>query len=526
MSQQPNNNFNLVVPITGYTIRKSADGVEKYVLTGMASNTNIDLHGERMAKSAIEAMEKGLSENTVTINNEHSQDWDADFGEVTKFWSTDNYELMMEAELDPDHYRTKTLIKALNKGKKLGLSIGGTVKDAAQEFVEEIGRKVLTYKDISLFHVAITGTPAVADTWVAPITKSMKDWKETPMSVQTTKAEETTVETPETDVSAAETTVEQASNEATAPEEAAVETPAEEANNADVPAEADEDAQEENPTAEVEEQASAEGEEPEATEEDTTTKSDSEEAENSSEENTDPETETTPADPEAPEQKDEAPASDDSAPAPAEEGTSEVEKSAIFGGYASAEVAQVSVRVLTEELGWAVWGAVYSYDDAEDERKPEERKAFVAQALKEYSAIVQSVADALIDNGLTGDADEAQKQFVAPRAEEVAKSITALDERVASLQKSLSDKDEEIAKVSKSLLDKTTELEEVREELASKAGELETTTTELEGVSKELQTIKGRKAIVFDKFTGAESTTKSAVSSPSPTLNRWLNGGK
>jgi hypothetical protein len=41
---------------------------------------------------------------------------------------------MMEAELYPDHYRIKTLIKALDKGKKLGLPIGGVVKEATMEF--------------------------------------------------------------------------------------------------------------------------------------------------------------------------------------------------------------------------------------------------------------------------------------------------------------------------------------------------------------------------------------------------------
>ncbi len=181
MSDTPNQNFKIVAAITGYTLRKDASGVEKYVLSGMASNANIDLTGERMADTALAAMAKSLEANAVTINNEHGNDWDDDFGEVTRLWVTDSHELMMEAELDPDHYRTKTLIKALDKGKKLGLSIGGVVKEAAMEFFADLGRKVMTYKDIALFHVAITGTPAVADTWVTPITKSVKDWKETPM---------------------------------------------------------------------------------------------------------------------------------------------------------------------------------------------------------------------------------------------------------------------------------------------------------------------------------------------------------
>jgi phage head maturation protease len=169
MSDTTNQQFKIVAAITGYTLRKSADGTENYVLSGMASNANIDLTGERMADTALAAMARRLEANAVTINNEHGGAWDDNFGEVTKLWVTDSHELMMEAELEPDHYRTKTLIKALDKGKKLGLSIGGAVKEAAMEVFADLGRKVMAYKDIALFHAAITGTPAVADTWVTPI---------------------------------------------------------------------------------------------------------------------------------------------------------------------------------------------------------------------------------------------------------------------------------------------------------------------------------------------------------------------
>lgn len=313
MSQPSNPQFKLVVPITGYTIRKSADGTEKYVLTGMASNTNIDLTGERMAKSAIVAMERSLETGAVTINNEHSSDWDADFGEVTKLWSTDNAELMMEAELDPDHYRTKTLIKALNKGKKLGLSIGGSVKDAAMEFVEELGRKVLTYKDIALFHVAITGTPAVADTWVAPITKSMKDWKEPSMPI--TKSE---TETPTEDVTETPD-VETAIPEAGAEE--SVEAPVESEPTAEAAAPETDEA----PAEAVETPADSAVEAEPAPESDTSTPSDTTQAEEPAEVITDPEIVATPAEAEAPAQAEEAPASAESTPEPAEDSTSEVE---------------------------------------------------------------------------------------------------------------------------------------------------------------------------------------------------------
>ena len=109
MSGSPNQKFKIVAAITGYELRKIADGTDKYVLSGMASNTNItniDLTGERMADSALQAMIKSLETNAVTIKNEHGSSWDDDFGEVTRLRVTDSHELMMEAELDPDHYRT------------------------------------------------------------------------------------------------------------------------------------------------------------------------------------------------------------------------------------------------------------------------------------------------------------------------------------------------------------------------------------------------------------------------------------
>jgi len=219
---------------------------------------------------------------------------------------TDSHELMMEAELDPDHYRTKTLIKALDKGKKLGLSIGGVVKEAAMEWFGDVGRKVMTYKDIALFHVAITGTPAVADTWVTPITKSVKDWKETPMPKEQTNeqvVEETPIDAPEFN---------------------------------------DGEEQPELPEPNAEEQSNA-------PEPDTTEKS---EAEEESDAEVTPDPETPPATPEAPDQKDETPASGESSPAPAEGDTSEVEEEAPEADEVSKKLAasQTEVETLTRSL--------------------------------------------------------------------------------------------------------------------------------------------------------------------------------
>lgn len=188
MPQTTNHKFKITVPITRCYLRKSADGVEKYVVEGMASNTDLDLTGERMADTAIASMAKSLGSHPVLFKNEHGDEWDAEFGEVTALYATDAHQLMMEAELDPDHCRTKTLVKALEKGKELGLSIGGMVVESGYEWLSDLGRKVKTYKDILLEEISVTGSPAVPGTWLTNITKSVKDWKDEAADESITKA--------------------------------------------------------------------------------------------------------------------------------------------------------------------------------------------------------------------------------------------------------------------------------------------------------------------------------------------------
>lgn len=197
MSEPTNKHFKITVPITRCYLRKAADGTDRYVVEGMASNTNMDLTGERMAESAIEAMSKSLATHAVIFKNEHGNDWDDEFGEVVALTATPDHRLMMEAELDPDHYRTKTLVAALNKGRQLGLSIGGLVVESAMEYADELKRLVRTYTDILLQEISVTGTPAVADTWLTNINKSIRqpDDRQEPMP----KEDETTPTPPVTD---------------------------------------------------------------------------------------------------------------------------------------------------------------------------------------------------------------------------------------------------------------------------------------------------------------------------------------
>ncbi|MDP9353973.1 MAG: HK97 family phage prohead protease [Chloroflexota bacterium] len=464
MSNTVTNTFKITVPITGYTLRKSADGTEKYVITGMASNTHLDLTGERMADTAIDAMVKSLEIKRITLNNEHGSDWDDDFGEVTKLWATDGHELMMEAELDPDHYRTKTLIEALDKGKKLGLSIGGAVKEAAMEWFADLGRRVMTYKNIDLFHVAITGTPAVAETWVTPITKSLRDWKDTTMiKHQPLLAKsDTAVASPD---EAAQAAAPEQTPEAAPP---AATPAADQAQADDAPAASE----------------AHEGTEPDDQ----------------------------PVAPTAPAQEDDQPTPDGdaaspSAPAPAADDTSEVAKSTVFGDWAEIGMATSAISDLSWTLSDYVWMTLI-----DEEKSAQDKTASIDAALSDFHTLIMKVVSALVVDRNAEDIQRAAQAFKA--------------QSPAAVSKSLADRDTQLANLTKSLETKMVEVATVTQELATTQKTLTELQATAAASTKELETIKARKTVAFNEGARQAAVIDTQKAEPQPTneLPKRLHG--
>jgi len=152
-------------------------GTNKMIVEGLASTTEVDLTGERMAESAIKSM--AASNLPLSFRSEHKSEWDSELGAVTSLTATASHQLLMRAELDPDHPNAHFLFGKLQKGSQLGLSIGGQVNDWAWEHDTTIGKAIRTYKDIALQEVSVTSHPAVASTFLSAINKSLK--QENPM---------------------------------------------------------------------------------------------------------------------------------------------------------------------------------------------------------------------------------------------------------------------------------------------------------------------------------------------------------
>ena len=130
--------FKFIVNLTkGY---KPDDG--RLFVEGIASGTDRDLTGGRMAPDAITSMADRLQKGSVESRSAHSSDWDSMFGQVS--------ELHYKAELDPGFSKSYDLLHAQAQGTKLGVSISGQVVKAGMEWVVALQRSVSTSFDVAL----------------------------------------------------------------------------------------------------------------------------------------------------------------------------------------------------------------------------------------------------------------------------------------------------------------------------------------------------------------------------------------
>lgn len=171
--------FKISVPIikTSVKIVKDEDGneVEERYVEGVASGTELDKHGDRMAPSAIDSMAKSLKQHVINLNNEHDTSWSGELGDITKLEISEDDDLEIAAKLN-EMSSAKDLWYALtDQNKKLGLSIGGYVKDyeMVKEGEGDDAKWVRLYKKIELDHIAVTSRPAYPKAWVSVISKSI-----------------------------------------------------------------------------------------------------------------------------------------------------------------------------------------------------------------------------------------------------------------------------------------------------------------------------------------------------------------
>lgn len=229
--------FKYTIPIT----RAVAENGELFI-EGEASGPEIDTFGTRMDPGLIsnfadQIATRAASGDPISYRDTHGMGVTGDngvmvdLGELVAATVTDEDHLRVRVRLDRENPAAVYLHKQVMRGKRYGMSIGGTIVDFTDEYVKDLGRIVRTFKDIVLDHIANTSQPSWTPSLGTVLTRAV----EKALEGENMDPEVPAPETPETEgetenpapEAGAEESVEEAAEEAA--EEEAEEPAAEEA---------------------------------------------------------------------------------------------------------------------------------------------------------------------------------------------------------------------------------------------------------------------------------------------------------
>ena len=168
--------------------QRSADG--KMRLHGVASSTTKDLHGDTMAATAIEDMEKAANGNlTIFLNHSYNVPEDvAGSVESAKMkvrgvdaFGNPNYDLDMDILVNDANDRAVKAFEAIERGTKLGLSIGALIPEGGAR--KDKDAKTFIIEHVDLLETSLVGIPANPRSWVEYAAKSLRGLDKTDSTV-------------------------------------------------------------------------------------------------------------------------------------------------------------------------------------------------------------------------------------------------------------------------------------------------------------------------------------------------------
>lgn len=152
-------------------------------LSGTASSTIRDLHGDEIVETALVDMETAAN-NNLTIFGNHSYQVPEDvYGSVEAavlaraVASTKTgdpiHDLKMSIVINTENDRAVKTWKAISKGTKLGLSIGAMIPEGGARIDKKTKRLIIEH--LELLETSIVGIPANPRSWVDSARKSYFD---------------------------------------------------------------------------------------------------------------------------------------------------------------------------------------------------------------------------------------------------------------------------------------------------------------------------------------------------------------
>lgn len=162
----------------------SDDGDGKLRIRGIASSTVRDRHGDRMERTALKDMEAAANDNlTIFVNHSYNVPEDV-IGSAEKAvlkrraGETDEdgnplYDLELQVVLDEGNPRAVKTFEAVQKGVKLGMSIGAMIPKGGAKYDEENHSFIIHHVD--LLETSVVSIPANPRSWVGGAVKALRD---------------------------------------------------------------------------------------------------------------------------------------------------------------------------------------------------------------------------------------------------------------------------------------------------------------------------------------------------------------
>src|SRR6478752_6388625 len=196
-----------------FPIAKAEERPDGNYIVGFASGPEIDSDLERMAPEAIVRFSEQINatdeETRLVYRDAHAKDGVLrDLGDITKAWVNEHFHLGIEVKLNMDNPAAAFLFKQVKKGKQYGMSVAGHVVEYADEFVAEVGKNVLTYKNVVLDEISNTTRPAWYPSFGTVLAKSVKDASETTEGEAMSKTADAELDTTVEDATKSDATTE------------------------------------------------------------------------------------------------------------------------------------------------------------------------------------------------------------------------------------------------------------------------------------------------------------------------------
>jgi HK97 family phage prohead protease len=152
---------------------KTARHGDDMVMTGIASSTVRDRHGDTMTPKALESMLKSADGMTIYLNHSYNVPEDV-AGTVRSAWidksAGDLHDLHFEIGMNGENPRAVQAFNAIEKGTKLGLSIGAMIPEGGAKRTKS-GSYVID--EVELLETSIVSIPANPRSWVEYARKSL-----------------------------------------------------------------------------------------------------------------------------------------------------------------------------------------------------------------------------------------------------------------------------------------------------------------------------------------------------------------